>query len=270
MKHSIPKEPTPYLDLNEVLCELLAGIQEILGTDFIGMYLQGSFAVGGFDEHSDVDFITVINEELKDTQVNALQLMHGSIFKLESAWAQHLEGSYFPLRILGDYHQTGKKLWYLDNGSNSLIRSDHCNTVLVRWIVRESGVTLSGPLPKTLVGSIPVKVLRQSIFETIHEWGEEILDHPERYNNRFYQSFIVLSYCRMLCDLINGFPGSKKAGAEWAKANLDARWIGLIDRTWVGRPKPEVQIHQPADADEYRSTMEFVKYILDVSRLVDA
>ena len=70
----------------------------VLGENFVGAYLQGSFAVGEFDRHSDVDFIIVVEEELSDDQVLALQIMHERIFNLECEWARHLEGSYYPER----------------------------------------------------------------------------------------------------------------------------------------------------------------------------
>jgi len=85
--------PTPYPDLNAVLCELTESIQAILGPDLVGIYLQGSFAVGDFDAHSDVDYIIVIERELTDEQVTALQGRHARIYDLDCAWAQHLEGS---------------------------------------------------------------------------------------------------------------------------------------------------------------------------------
>jgi predicted nucleotidyltransferase len=56
--HSIA-QPTAFPDLNEVLRELVSSVQAILGENFCGAYLQGSFAVGDADEHSDVDFIVV-------------------------------------------------------------------------------------------------------------------------------------------------------------------------------------------------------------------
>ena len=58
---------TPYDDLNTVLRLLVTRVQEALGSTFIGAYLQGSFAVGDFDEHSDVDFVVVMSEELSDS-----------------------------------------------------------------------------------------------------------------------------------------------------------------------------------------------------------
>jgi hypothetical protein len=259
--------PTPYQELNQVLFDLGSRMQDILGDYFIGAYLQGSFAVGGFDQHSDVDFIVVVEQDLTSNQVDALQVMHDQVYQLDSEWAKHLEGSYFPREILRDHSKTGKQLWYLDHGARSLVRSDHCNTILVRWIIREKRVTLAGPAPKTLVDPIPEELLRAEIFETITKWGQEILQDPSRYNNHFYQSFIVLSYCRMLDDLYRGYPGSKREGAEWAKSVLDPSWSSLIDGAWDGRPDPAQKVQQPADAEDFEKTMRFVEYVMNESRL---
>lgn len=263
-------ESTPYPELNKVLRELVDRTQHILETTFIGACLHGSFAVGDFDQHSDVDFIIAIEEELSDDQIDALQLMHDRVYRLESRWAQHLEGSYFPRAVLRRYSEPGKQLWYLDNGARSLVRSDHCNTNVVRWVLRANGVTLAGPPPKKLIDPIAVETLRKEILGVITGWGQEIIDHPEAFNNRFYQTFIVLNFCRMLHDLHNGFPGSKLAGAEWAKTNLDASWAGLIDRTWDGRPNPALSVRQPADPKDFESTLKFVKYVINESNLYAA
>jgi len=258
--------PTPFPALNDVLQELIESVQAILGEVFVAACLQGSFAVGDFDEHSDVDWIIAIREELSAGQVRALQAMHDRIYRLESSWAQHLEGSYFPQQILRDHARTGGDLWYLDNGAKSLIRSDHCNTLVVRSTVREHGVMLAGPSPRSLVDPVPVASLQKEILATLNGWGEEILRDPGRYSNRFYQGFIVLNYCRMLHDLGAGRVSSKRESAEWAKAALDASWAGLIDRAWSGRPNPAVSVRQPADPAEMELTLAFLRYVMDKSR----
>jgi len=258
-------KPT-YSELNTVLRALLKSHRETLNGNFVGTYLQGSFAVGAFDQHSDLDFIAVTEEELSDEQVDALQMVHERIYQLESPWAQHLEGSYFPKCVLKYHTQSGQDLWYLDHGARSLIRSDHCNTIVVRWVVREKGIALTGPLPETLVDPISPDLLRADILETINEWGQDILNDPDHFNNRFYQGFIVLNYCRMLHDLHTGANGSKRAGAEWAKANLDTSWSGLIDRAWDCRPDPATSVRQPADPEDFASTLEFVRLVIDRSR----
>ena len=43
------KEPTPYADLNLVLCEVVGRVKKLLGKQFVGAYLQGSFAIGDFN-----------------------------------------------------------------------------------------------------------------------------------------------------------------------------------------------------------------------------
>lgn len=233
---------TPYPELNQVLEDLVTRMQGILGDDFVGVYLQGSFALGDFDEHSDVDFVVAVEDELTCGQVDALQVMHGAVYDLDSQWSIHLEGSYFPREVLRDPARAGADLCYLDHGARSLVRSDHCNKLHVRWIVREHGVVLAGPAPGSLIDPIPEDALRSEFFGTLNHWGRVILDDPAPYRNRFYQGFIVLNYGRMLHDLHRGYPGSKREGAEWAKSALDPSWSDLIDRAWDTRPDPGWQV----------------------------
>jgi len=106
---------TPYQELNQVLQELLSRVSGVLGNPLIGIYLQGSFAVGDFDEHSDVDFTAVIDTELTSAEVNELQVMHDQLYGYDSEWAKHLEGSYFPAETLRLTANRGEELWYLDH-----------------------------------------------------------------------------------------------------------------------------------------------------------
>jgi predicted nucleotidyltransferase len=262
VKDMNPTINTPYPELNAVLRELINSLQQALRDEFVGAYLQGSFAVGGFDEHSDCDFAIVTNQDLLDSQLRNLQGIHKHIFNLDMEWAKHMEGSYFPKTILRDYARSDSDLWYLDNGHSKLERSNHCNKIVVRWILREKGVVLTGPEPSALIEPIPLSVLRRAILQSINKSGQEILTHPEQYNNRFYQSFIVLQCCRKLHDLHTGTVGSKRSGAEWAKRNMDQSWAGLIDRTWGGRPNPAVSIRHPADKADFDSTIKFVKEVM--------
>ena len=260
-------DPTAYPELNAVLDELVTRIRAALGDAFVGAYLQGSFAIGDFDRHSDVDFIVAVADELPEHRVVALQAVHAQVYDLSVPWAQHLEGSYFPTAVLREHPHRGELLWYLDHGSRSLVRSGHCNTLVVRCVVRECGITLAGPPPTALVDQVPVDALRREIADTIRDWGDEILNQPERYHNRFYQGFIVLSYCRMLHDLVEGRPGSKRAGANWAKATLDPAWSGIIDRAWDTRPDPATAVREPPNPADFEMTLQFVRYVVRESEL---
>jgi hypothetical protein len=268
-KHRQSAAPTPYADLNSVLNELVGGVKRALAANFVGAYLQGSLAVGDFDEHSDVDFVVVIDEDLSPSQVDQLQALHKRIYALDCQWAKHLEGSYFPSSVIRSNDRSRNALWYLDHGSQTLIRSDHCNTIVVRSIVREHGITLDGPDPKTLVDPVDRAELAREIRSTMLTWGEEILAEPEKYRNRFYQGYIVLNYCRMLHDLEKGGPGSKREGANWAKSALGPPWSGLIDRAWEGRPQPAVNVKEPANPAEFEATIQLLNVILRKARAVN-
>jgi len=115
------------------------------------------------------------------------------------------------------------------------------------------------------VDPVPVAVLRREIAAVIQDWGRQILDDPAPYRNRFYQGFIVLSYCRMLHDLIEGRPSSKRASAAWAQEHLDPKWCALIDRAWASRPDPAVSSREPPDGANFERTLDFVRYIMGES-----
>ena len=189
--------------------------------------------------------------------------MHDEIYAPDSEWARHLEGSYFPREVLREPSEAGTELWYLDHGVRSLIRSDHCNTLVVRWTIREKGVVLAGHPPDTLLDPVLEDALRSELVKALVDWGRQILDDPVRYSNRFYQGFIVLSTCRMLHDIRRGYPGSKRDGAEWAKAVLDASWADLIDGTWDTRPDPARQVRQAADPDAFERTLKLVEWAMN-------
>jgi hypothetical protein len=57
---------TSYPEVNTVLFDLLARVKAILGDRFVGLYLYGSLASGGFYYHQrDIDFIGFTIERSK-------------------------------------------------------------------------------------------------------------------------------------------------------------------------------------------------------------
>jgi predicted nucleotidyltransferase len=152
-------QPTPYADLNLVLREFVTRAQNVLADNFIGVYLQGSFATGDFDMHSDVDFLVIIEEDISAADLPALQALHEEMFNLRSPWAQHLEGSYVPKDALRHLPSPPREFLYLDNGSRELVRSNHDDSLVVYWVLRQRGITLVGPEPHTLVSVVSVDAL---------------------------------------------------------------------------------------------------------------
>jgi predicted nucleotidyltransferase len=262
------KLATPYSELNAVFASLLENTQTILNENFVGLYIVGSFALGDFDTDSDADFLVVTHADVTEAQEAALQTMHGQIYDLEipwtsTPWAKHLEGSYISKELLRRPDPLRTPLLYLDNTARVLERSDHCNKALVRWTLREHGIVLAGPDPKTLVDPVSPTDLRQEslqIMPKLHAWAKEVLT-PEAQNNRWSQSYVLISSCRLLYTMREGTITSKLQAVRWAQANLESHWHDLIERAWQDRPNPSLKSRLQADPDDSRDTLEFVKYV---------
>lgn len=171
-----------------------------------------------------------------------------------------------PFSSNGRIEDKNRELWYFDNGSRTIERSDHDNSRVVRWTLREKGVAVFGPEPITFVNPVPADALRTEIRDLLVGWGDELLEDPEPYRNRFYQAFLVLNYCRMLQDLNEGRVTSKLEGAEWTKAKLDPKWIPLIEYCWNDRKDPDIHISQPAVPEIFGDALAFVKYAVALGK----
>ncbi len=254
--------PVPDRELNGILNQLLEGVRPVLGRQFLGGYLSGSFAHGGWDADSDVDFVIVVEQDLDPLILDDLKAVHAGVFTLEHYWARHLEGSYFPKAILADLNRTNEPLWYLDNGSLNFERSTHDNSLVNRWVLREYGLILEGPDPSLWIPRIPEIFLKAEVWWTMREWGGDILSGTYRISSRFAQAFTVLMYCRMLHTLSTGRVQSKQAGADWAKKTLDAKWRPLIDDALSARVNQYRRVYEPADPQKIRESRDFIRYAL--------
>ena len=56
--------PTVNSAVNALIGELQSSIHAIIGDDLIGLYLDGSLALGDFDADSDIDFVAVVTDEI--------------------------------------------------------------------------------------------------------------------------------------------------------------------------------------------------------------
>ena len=257
----------PYPEMASVLQRFVAGVQNALGNNFLGAYLVGSLATGDFDLDSDVDFLVLTNAELSDAEVRSLQATHVDIHALGCYPAEHLEGSYISRDLLNRTDLVGvEPLWFVDNGSTSLERSIHDNRWHVRWILRERGITIIGPDPKTLLHPVPTGALRSEAVATIQELKSRFVAEIDRplgwFNTRLGQSFAVLTCCRMLYTCKSGTVQSKLSGVKWAEQSLDPTWCELIRNAWTERMGVRFgeKVRQPAETTLLHETAKFIAY----------
>jgi hypothetical protein len=147
-----------------------------------------------------------------------------------------------------------------------LERSIHDNRWHVRWILRERGITIIGPDPKTLLHPVPTGALRSEAVAAIQELKRRFVAEIDRplgwFNTRFGQSFAVLTCCRMLCTCKSGTVHSKLSGVKWAGQLLDPAWCELIRKAWTERLGVRFgdKVRQPAQTRLLHETAKFIAY----------
>jgi predicted nucleotidyltransferase len=240
----LPSPPTQFPDLNELLEEFVQRVASILEGNYVGVYLTGSFALGAGDLHSDCDFLVVTVDCVTTEQERSLRELHDEIPTRPGHWPHDLEGSYAPRPDLETLATLATRWLYVDRGWREMQWSTHCNSEDVRWTLRERGIILTGPDPREFVRQVPPDMLRSKMRQQIEDFLPELFSWTS-FDLAWTQRYAVTNICRMLYTLETGEVTSKRAGLEWAQANLPRRWHALLqqvleDRTlgWDPRDPP--------------------------------
>ena len=247
--------PTAYEDVNALLLDFLAKVRVVLGERLVGFYLYGSLSLGDFDrESSDVDFLIVTTGDLAGKALDELREMHASIASSGLAFANRLEGSYIPRAALRRYDPQNSRHPTIGADWEFHVAGHGSNWVIERYIVREHGVIVWGPSPRTLIDPVSLSELREAVCEMLRDFWQEQLTGPEWLRPRDYQAFAVLTMCRALYTLSMGDVVSKPEAAAWACQALDSKWRPLIERALAWRHQHE--------KDDLEETLDFMRFAL--------
>jgi len=256
---SEPPHPTPYAGVNATLRDFLAGAQTILEDHFVGMYLYGSLALGAFDPHgSDIDFVVVTDAELSDELFVALQDLHARFDASGSPWAAKIEAAYIPRGALRPHASTAARYPQIEKGGTLMMDHLESGWAVQCYTLREHGVVVAGPNPRTLIDPIDPRTMRRAAAVHAGVWVEQARHDPEWLawvRHRENQAFVVLTLCRMLYTLDSGAVASKPRAARWARKSVDKRWAGLIQRSLAGQ-------HDSGEApdSDVRDTVALIEY----------
>jgi predicted nucleotidyltransferase len=257
------QQPTEFAELNDVLADLTQQARRILGGNFVGAYLQGSFAVGDADIHSDCDFLIPVHGPITPEQEAGLRALHDEIPTRNGHWTQHLEGSYPSLDELRTLDGLGAPWLYINHGWREMQWSTHCNSEVVRWSLRERGVVLAGPDPRSLLDQVPAQALRDRMRQQIPTALSDILEWTTL-DLAWSQRYAVATLCRMLYTLRMARVASKKAALNWAYGNVDPRWRPLLLQAREDRARGfDPSAHPPPGS--VSATVAFAGYVQDLA-----
>jgi len=224
--------PTPYGDVNCVLQKITSRIQEILGSQFVGLYLYGSLALGDFDPQiSDIDFIVVTQSELSAALIAALQTMHGQFDNSGSPWAGKVEAAYIPLDALKQPAPATTCYPQVEKGRELFLAPLEVGWAFQRYTLRERGVVVCGPSPDSFTDPVDLFEMQRAAAAILGTWQEQArqdADWIAWVRQRNAQGFVVLTICRLLYSLETGSVTSKPAAAHWAQKTLAPTQGSLI------------------------------------------
>jgi predicted nucleotidyltransferase len=271
-----------------ILEELLSEAQQVLGEQFVGLYLSGSLASGDFEpQTSDIDFLVVTEGNAAIAESNvigtegevvraeglpplrdpiALNLygyaqlrdLHTWLLASGNPWAKKLEGAYVPRETLRR-HDPNAPACPCTNEGQFYLAALGSDWILQRYILREQGVVLAGPPLDTLIDPVSTDEVRQAVCSYLEDWWKPMISRspevPFRLEDDAYQAYTVLSMCRALYTLRHGGILSKPAAARWALQALDSPWHPLVRRALDWRPGSRM--------DALEETMALVQYTVE-------
>ncbi|MEZ4669269.1 MAG: DUF4111 domain-containing protein [Anaerolineae bacterium] len=248
---------TSYPDINDLLNELLANVQVVLGNKLVGLYLYGSLVWGDFDhDTSDIDMLAATTADVDDDELEQLRLMHDAFAGRNPDWSDRIEVQYFSLDGLKHFREKASNMINISPGE-PIHRIQAGIQWLTNWyFVQDYGITLYGPPPASFIPHIAKAEFIEAVHDHALDWREYVVHTKELPQ---YQAYAVLTLCRALYTTRNREQVSKKRAAEWAMEQLPEQ-AGLIQRAMVGRTEPH------NNSMTYAETERFVHY---VSELVD-
>lgn len=259
----ISNRPTAYPDVNKILNMLLANVTRILANELVGMYLYGSLSSGDFDpETSDIDFLVVTTSTLSNKTIGELEAMHHRMWESGEKWASKLEGSYIPRREIRRHDPRSSPCPTVNEGKFYL-DTRGSDWIIQRHIIREQGVILVGPDPKTLIDPVNPGDLRRSVKGILNEWWFPMLEDPTWLKNHGteYHAFAILTLCRAIYTLENGAIVSKPVAARWVQSKLNEDWKQVIDQA--------LQAQKPGtdDSDLYGHAIQLIRITKEMAGL---
>ncbi|MFN8445204.1 MAG: DUF4111 domain-containing protein [Caldilineaceae bacterium] len=221
---------------------ILTQIQRILDQNFLGLYLRGSLALGDFiSETSDIDLLAVTEQRVDEATFARLAEMHKQLDQLPHPFAKRIEIAYIDAASLRRY-QPGQRHPTLGQSEKLAWREHQSNWIVERWAVREHGIRLFGPDPKTLIDPVSTEQWVEAVRSRLQDWVDwaNQSDDPDWQLPRSHKAYAVETICRILCTLTTQQLPSKRQAVAWAKQTLPDPWRSIIVRAEAWRNDPTV------------------------------
>lgn len=250
--------PTDSPSVNDLFAHLLPAISTVLNTRLVGVYLVGSLVTGGYDDHSDVDLIVVMDSPVDVPTFVALDTLHTGLVAAHPQWDNHLEILYVAQTALSTFREQTSPLGVISPGEpfHVIHAGDEW---LANWYALQSvGRVLIGPPPSVLSAPISHTEFLGRIKADALEWPTRVAQPLDRYG----QSYAILTICRAWYTLHHRVQVSKLVANQWAAAQRP-EWAVLLERAWRWRSG-----WQGPSADPYATLPDTRRLVESVAAII--
>jgi predicted nucleotidyltransferase len=208
--------------------------ETILGEHFVGLYLHGSLAMGGFNPlRSDIDLVALTDQRSTVEQKRRLieLLLRVSKAPIPIEISVLVRGDIFPFQAPLPYDLHFREEWRerygqeLRDGTwehwNNAARHDSDLAVYLR-VLAQAGVDLYGAPIVEALPTVPEQAFRDALFANFERLREEWMRNP---------TALVLDSCRDVAYAQDGVLLSKDAGGEWGLAHLLEEYGPLVQQS---------------------------------------
>lgn len=218
--------------VNILLNQLVRNIESTLGNNFIGCYLFGSLAVGDFDPStSDVDVLIATRQNLGPLEVEQLSSFHKALFLSKTPFSSELECFYASQTDLQNCAPGKSPCFKVDRGNGSLqLETLDADWVINSYSLLNYGKTIKGPPISSLIAPVSVEKLKAAVRDLLEMWWFPMTKDRKKLEHAGYRFYAILTMARMLATFELNKIVSKKVAAAYALAELDGRWIRLIEK----------------------------------------
>jgi predicted nucleotidyltransferase len=211
------------------VAELAKRLQRRLGEELLGLYLYGSLAAGGFvDGRSDIDLFAVVENDLREDQVEELRRFHTNYAATHPEWEERVEVAYLSKSVLSTLEGSPAGTLVVISPGEQLHTKDVDQGWVINWYsVCTSGETLIGPPPLQLGPLVTSDAYKRALEARLDAWRSEVralsvADMPA------HQGYVVVTVCRALYGHATGRQTTKEEAVAWV-AERFPEWAALVN-----------------------------------------
>ncbi|MBK1812085.1 DUF4111 domain-containing protein [Clostridium sp. YIM B02505] len=226
-----------------------------------GVYIYNSVALGNFDENkSDIDFITIINEDFNEVELKKIKLIHQKLLNAHK-YASKMEGMYIRTDRVGKGNdEISPYLYFSDKKLHEYGYYD-INSV-TWWTLKNYGIPIKSPDVSNLKLNIQWNDVITNMNHNLNYYWKRKLENKLIFMTDNWIEFSILTLCRILYTFENNKITSKTEAAEFAAKIVNEKYKKIISEALRIRTETSKKSLYTFRVTRLRDTRSFIEDII--------